>query len=175
MVFDNKSKSALNKLIVLYILDKIEISITNAQITNIILENNIINYFSLQESIAELEKSDLIKLEENQGQHTYQISEAGQRTVALFMNKIPKSNKTLINDYILKNKDRIKKESEIFADFTKNNENEYVVNLKVVENDIILIDLKLNVVSAKQARLICDKWNSSSSKIYGQIMDSLIN
>lgn len=175
MVFDDKSKSALNKLIVLYILDRIEISITNAQITDIILVNNIINYFSLQECIAELEKSDLVKLEENQGQHTFQISEAGQRAVTSFINRIPKSNKTLINDYILKNKDRIKKESEIFADFTKNNENEYVVNLKVVENEIILIDLKLNVVSAKQARHICDKWNSSSSKIYGQIMDSLIN
>ena len=174
-MFDDKSKSAINKLIVLYILDKIEISISNAQITNIILENNIINYFSLQESIAELEKSDLIKLEDNQGKLAYQISEAGQRAVSMFVGRIPKSNKTLINDYILKNKDRIKKESEIFADFSKNNENEYVVNLKVVENEIVLIDLKLNVVSDKQARLICDKWTSSSSKIYGQIMDSLIN
>lgn len=174
-MFDDKSKSALNKLIVLYILDKIEISISNAQITNIILENNIINYFSLQECIAELEKSDLLKLEENQEKLTYQISDAGQRAISMFADRIPKSCKTLINDYILKNKDRIKKESEIFADFTKNNENEYVVNLKVIENEIVLIDLKLNVVSAKQARLICDKWNSSSSKIYGQIMDSLIN
>ena len=174
-MFDDKSKSALNKLIVLYILDKIEIPLTNTQITNIILENNIINYFSLQECVAELEKSDLVKLEESQGKLTYQISEAGQRAVSMFQNKISKSNKTLINDYILKNKDSIKQESEIFADFSKNNENEYVVNLKVIENEIILIDLKLNVVSAKQARLICDKWNNSSSKIYGQIMDSLIN
>ena len=174
-MFDNKSKSALNKLIVLYILDRIEISITNAQITNIILENNIINYFSLQECIAELEKSDLIKLEESQGQLTFQISEAGQRAVSMFSDKIPKSNKTLINDYITKNKDKIKKESEIFADFSKSGENEYIVNLRVIENEIVLIDLKLNVVSAKQARLICDKWNNSSSKIYGQIMDSLIN
>jgi predicted transcriptional regulator len=173
-MFDNKSKSALNKLIVLYILDKIEISLTNTQITNIILENNIINYFSLQESVAELEKSDLVKLEESQEKLTYQISETGQRTVAMFQDKIPKSVKTLINDYITKNKDRIKKESEIFADFSKNNENEYIVNLKVIENEIVLIDLKLNVVSAKQAKLICEKWKSSSGKIYGQIMDSLI-
>lgn len=173
-MFDDKSKSALNKLIVLYILDRIEISLTNTQITNIILENNIINFFSLQECVAELEKSDLVKLEESQGKLTYQISESGQRTVSMFQDKIPKSNKTLINDYIIKNKDRIKKESEIFADFYKSNENEYVVNLKVIENEIVLIDLKLNVVSAKQAKLICEKWKNSSGKIYGQIMDSLI-
>ncbi|OGO78070.1 MAG: hypothetical protein A2Y23_15410 [Clostridiales bacterium GWB2_37_7] len=173
-MFDDKSKSALNKLIVLYILDKIEISLTNTQITNIILENNIINYFSLQECVAELEHSDLLKLEESQEKLTYQISESGQRTVAMFQDKIPKSIKTLINDYVGKNKDRIKKESEIFADFYKSKENEYIVNLKVIENDIVLIDLKLNVVSAKQAKLICEKWKNSSGKIYGQIMDSLI-
>jgi hypothetical protein len=76
---------------------------------------------------------------------------------------------------VTNNKDRIKKESEIFADFYKVNENEYIVNLKVVENEIVLIDLQLNVVSAKQAKLICEKWKNSSGKIYGQIMDSLIN
>jgi len=173
-MFDDKSKSALNKLIVLYILDRIEIALTNTQITNIILENNIINYFSLQECVAELEQSDLIKLEESQGRLTYEISETGQRTVAMFQDKIPKSVKTLINDYVTKNKDRIKMESEVFADFTKNNENEYVVSLKAIENGIVLIDLKLNVVSSKQAKQICDKWKTSSGKIYGQIMDSLI-
>jgi predicted transcriptional regulator len=174
-MFDDKSKSASNKLIVLYILDKIEISLTNTQLTNIILENNIINYFSLQECVAELEQSDLIKLEESQEKRTYQISESGQRTVAMFKDRIPKSIINLINDYVSKNRDRIKKESEIFADFSKVNENEYIVNLKVVENEIVLIDLELNVVSAKQAKLICEKWKNSSGKIYGQIMDSLIN
>jgi predicted transcriptional regulator len=173
-MFDDKSKSAVNKLIVLYILDKIEIPLTNTQITNIILENNIINYFSLQECIAELEESDLVRLEESQSKVTYHISEIGQKTVQIFQSKIAKSTKVLINEYITKNKDRIKKESEVFADFQKNSEHEYVVNLKVIENDIVLIDLKLNVVSSKQAKLICEKWRSSSGRIYGQIMDALI-
>lgn len=173
-MFDDKSKSALNKLIVLHILDKIEIPLTNTQLTNIVLENNIINYFSLQECLSELEASDLVKLEESQDKTTYQLSEAGLRTVTMFQDRILKSVRTTITDYIAKNRDRIKKESEIFADFVKNNENEYIVNLKVIENDIVLIDLKLNVVSSKQAKQICEKWKSSSGKIYGQIMDTLI-
>lgn len=173
-MFDDKSKSALNKLIVLYILEKIEMPLSNTQITNIILENNIINYFSLQECLSELEHSDLIKLEEGQDKPTYQLSETGRRTLDMFTDKISKNTRTLINEYIVKNKDRIKIESEIFADFYKVKEHEYIVNLKVIENEIVLIDLKLNVVSAKQAKLICEKWKSSSGKIYGQIMDSLI-
>lgn len=173
-MFDDKSKSAINKLIVLYILDKIEIPLTNTQLTNIVLENNIINYFSLQECLSEMETSDLVRLEESQDKITYQLTESGLRTVTMFQDKILKSVRTTIADYIAKNKDRIKKESEIFADFHKSNENEYIVNLKVIENDIVLIDLKLNVVSSKQAKQICEKWKSSSGKIYGQIMDTLI-
>lgn len=173
-MLDDKSKSALNKLIVLYILHKIDMPLTKTQLTNIILENNIINYFTLQECIADLEQSDLVKLEETQQKLTYQLSSNGLRTIEMLQEKINMSVRNAINDYVTKNKEVIKKESEIFADFQKNNEHEYIVNLKVIENDIVLIDLKLNVVSVKQAKQICEKWKSSSGKIYGQIMDTLI-
>lgn len=173
-MFDDKSKSAVNKLIVLYILEQIEFPVTNTQITNIVLENNIINYFSLQESIVELEQSDLVKMEENNQKVTFQLTEIGLKTLNMFQTKIPKSARTTLSDYISKNKDQIKKDSEIQADFSKKNEHEYIVNLKAIENDIVLIDLKLSVVSAKQAKFICEKWKSSSGKIYGQIMDTLI-
>ncbi len=173
-MFDDKSKSAVNKLIVLHILDKIEMPLTNTQITNIVLENNIINYFALQESLAELTQSDLVKLEETEQKVTFQPSEIGLKTINMFQNKIPNSVRTTLTEYIVKNKDRIKKESEIQADFSKKNEHEYIVNLRAIENDIVIIDLKLSVVSVKQAKFICEKWKSSSGKIYGQIMDTLI-
>jgi hypothetical protein len=173
-MFDDKSKSAVNKLIVLYILEKIEFPLTNTQITNIVLENNIINYFSLQESIVELEQSDLVKLERNGQKVTFQPSDIGLKTLTMFQTKIPKSVRTTLAEYISKNKEQIKKDSEIQADFVKKNDHEYIVNLKAIENDIVLIDLKLSVVSAKQAKLICEKWKSSSGRIYGQIMDTLI-
>lgn len=173
-MFDDKSKSALNKLIVLYILDKIEFPLTNTQITNIVLENNIINYFSLQESMVELEQSDLVRLEENEQKTTFHLTEIGRKTLSMFQTKIPKSARTALSEYIAKNKDIIKKESEIQAEFSKKNDHEYIVNLKAIENNIVLIDLKLSVVSVKQAKFICEKWKSSSGKIYGQIMDTLI-
>lgn len=173
-MFDDKSKSAVNKLIILHILNTIEIPLTNTQITNIVLENNIINYFALQESMVELEQSDLVRLEETKQKITFQPTEIGIKTINMFQSKIPKSVRTAITEYITKNKDRIKKESEIQADFSKKSEHEYIVNLKAVENDMVIIDLKLSVVSAKQAKFICEKWKSSSGKIYGQIMDTLI-
>jgi len=37
------------------------------------------------------------------------------------------------------------------------------------------MDLKLSVVSAKQAKQVCEKWKNSSEKIYSQLIGSLIN
>jgi len=45
---------AENKLILLYIIDKVNIPISNLQITKIILENKFMNYFMLQQLLNEL-------------------------------------------------------------------------------------------------------------------------
>ena len=44
MMFEDTLELAENKLLLLYIFDKIKIPITNNKITQIILENNFINY-----------------------------------------------------------------------------------------------------------------------------------
>ena len=51
---------AENKLLVLYIFSKLKFPISNIQVTQIILENNLINYFTLQQYILELVSSDFL-------------------------------------------------------------------------------------------------------------------
>ena len=50
----NNRQLAENKLILLYIIDKLEIPVSNLQMTKIILENKIMNYFLLQQYLDEL-------------------------------------------------------------------------------------------------------------------------
>ncbi len=169
------SKIATNKLIILYILNEVDIPLTKPQLSNIVLENNLINYFTLQQCITELDQYELIKKADNSKKDVYVPTESGLKTLKIFLDRIPKSIVNTISDYIEKNKDIIKKEAQIIADYTKQGESEYIVNLKVMENEIVLIDLKLSVVSSKQAKFICEKWTNSSQKIYKQIMDTLIN
>ena len=169
------SRLADNKLILLYILGKSEMPLTKPQIHNIVLENNLLDYFTLQQCLAELEQSDLLKITESQDRVTMMLSPSGAKALEVFSDRISKSMKSTIDSYISSNRSILRKESQIIADFHKSSENEYIVNLKVIENDIVLIDLKLSVVSSKQAKFICEKWKNSSEKIYGQIMNTLIN
>lgn len=174
MFFDNNNLT-VKKLIVLYIFKSIDIPLTKNQIINIILENNLIDYFTLQECITELETSDLISIIESNQKPSYILTKSGQQTIDVFEERISTNIKDLIRKYISENKEKIKKETEILSSFYEKSENEYIVNLKVIENQITIIDLTLSVVSAKQAKLIAEKWKSTAHKIYGDLISSLIN
>lgn len=51
--------ATLYKLIILYMLNKVDFPLTNAQISEFFLENEYTNYFSLQEAINDLDDSGL--------------------------------------------------------------------------------------------------------------------
>lgn len=163
------------KLIILYLLSKMDIPLTKTQITNAILENNLIDFFTFQQCISELEEAGMIKQVLHQKKQCYATTDSGRNAVEIFLHRISKNSADIIDRYIAKNKDSLKKESQVIAEYTKVSDKEYIVNLKVIENDLVLIDLKLSVVSAKQAKQVCEKWKSSSEKIYSQLIGSLIN
>jgi len=174
-MYSDTSLLADKKLIILYLLENMNIPLTKTQITNAVLENNLIDFFTLQQCISELESTDVVRQVNYQKRVCYEITDAGRKTLEVFLHRIPKSTMDIIEQYVSRNKENLKKESQIIAEYQKVNETEYTVNLMVIENNLVLIDLKLSVVSAKQAKQICEKWRNSSEKIYSQLMNSLIN
>lgn len=93
----------------------------------------------------------------------------------MFSNRVSETKKTLIDTYIKSNITNIRKEISLTANYTLANNDSFTVNLKATENDITLIDLKLNVVSNKQARDLCSKWKNNSSELYTKIIKALID
>lgn len=171
----NLLELAENKLILLYIIDKIKLPISNIQITEIVLENNLINYFTLQQYILELLSSNFIKSIEKNGKSRLIISNKGTKVLSLFFNRISQKKIELIDKYLEKHIDNIKQEITVTADYTIENKNNFIVNLAAIEGDTILIDIKLNVGSNKQARDLCAKWKENSSELYNKLIHLLID
>ena len=71
MFNDNTEELAQNKLILLYIIDKSQSSLSNSQITEIVLEDNYMNYFLIQQFLSELVKSKFIEYTKNKGNEKY--------------------------------------------------------------------------------------------------------
>ncbi len=172
-MYDDTLELAENKLLLLYLIQEIKLSVSNNQLTQIILENNFINYFTLQQYISELVNSNFIEYIETNKKHRIIITDKGTKVLNLFRNRISQSKKETIDNYLKKNIDNIKKEISVTSDYTIEKENNFIVNLKATENDTILIDIKLNVASNKQARDLCTKWKNNSSELYSNIIKLL--
>ncbi|KEH99542.1 DUF4364 family protein [Clostridium botulinum] len=173
-MFNNTSDLVEDKLLLLYLLENIKLPISNNQITQIILENNFINYFTLQEYLSELENASFINVIEQEGKHRIVISSKGLKVLSLFGNRISKDKMKAIDDYLSKQLENIKKEITISSEYTIEGNN-YIVNLKAIENNSILIDLKLNVASNEQAKALCANWKENPSEIYYKLIKVLIN
>lgn len=175
MFIENTNELAQHKLILLYILDKVDFPITNSEITQFVLENNNINYFLVQQYLSELVSSNLIQIITSDGNEYYELTKLGTDTLHYFMDRIPNTVKDKIDKKYEKKKEEKIKETQILGDYYKKNDSEYIVNLKVIENEINLFNLSLNVVSKKQAKMICNIWKSNPQFFYKKIFDLLTN
>ena len=175
-MFENSSEElASNKLLILYILDKVKMDLTNSQITQFIMETELMNYFSLQEFLSQLIESNFVQIFSESNKEFYCLTNKGIQALEYFLGRIPQDIKDKIDVYTVKNKDQILNDTQVKSDFIKVSDNEFIVSLKVIENQTNLIDLNLNVSSDKQAKLICDNWKNNASHLYSDIIQLLIS
>jgi hypothetical protein len=169
----NGNKIAQDKLKLLYMLNYINIPLTNIELTNYILDHNIMDYFTLQQLLGDLCDAKFVVLNSKNGNEYYSISEAGIATLEMFEDKLP--------DYFTKEvetnfsflKKQIKRQRELLGHYYKRKEDEYIVTLQVMENESIIFSLSINVPTEDLAKNICKKWDSNPEEIFGSIITTL--
>ena len=142
----------LYKLMVLYMLDRVDFPLTFAQISQFVLDKGYTSYFNLQIAINELIENDFIKPTAERNHSLYEITEQGKEAIELFEFKI---SDAIIMDI----------ESAISSDYYPSN-NEYIAQCSIKERNQTLLEIKLTVPTQEQAIHICDSWQSKSEEIY---------
>ena len=174
-MFENSSEElAYHKLLILYVLEETNMDLTNSQITQVILETEVMNYFSLQQFLSQLMDSNFLKIYEDSNKEYYTLTQKGIEALEYFLSRIPAQITEKIDEYIKLNKENLLADTQVKSSFVRQSDNEYIVNLRVIENQSNLIDLNLNVSSEKQAKLICDNWKKNASYMYAEVIDLLI-
>ena len=174
-MFENSSEElASHKLLILYILDKINMDLTNSQITQVVLETEMMNYFSLQQFLSQLMESKFLTTYKESDREYYSLTQKGLEILEYFLSRISEDVTKKIDEYISLNKKNLLSDTEVKSSFIQQNDNEFIVNLKVIENQSNLIDLNLNVSSEKQAQKIGNNWKRNASYMYAEIIDLLI-
>jgi len=169
----NANEMAENKLILLYIMELVKMPISDFQITQIILENRLMNYFVFQQLLDEIISGGLAQRAVDKGRVFYSIVPEGGKMLDLFPKHIPEGIKSALKNIINSKSREIKKEVSIIADYTPESESKYTVSCEVREGDLTLIDLKVAVGSKEDAKSICGNWKSHASIIYRDIIETL--
>lgn len=170
---ESGNKIAQDKLKLLYIFDYIDIPLTNTEITNYILENDYMDYFTLQQLLGDLCDAKFLKLNSKNGSEYYCISEAGEATLDMFGEMLPDYFKNEISTKFARTKKELEHQRELLGHYYKAKDDAYIVSLQVMENSSVIFNLSINVPTEKQAKGICSKWNANPEEIFGSIISTL--
>lgn len=165
---------SVNKLIILFMIEKIDMPMSNTQISEFVLNNSYTNYFSLQQYLSELVETELLNTEIIDHNTRYSLTPNGKKTLEYFENRIPDSTKEEILNYLKENRLDLKNEFEITAEYIPEKNGEYMVHCIAKEKKDILIEFKINVVSKEHALKICNNWKNNTHTIYSNFLSNLL-
>ena len=164
----------LYKLMVLYMLNKVNFPLANSQISEFMLEKQYTSYFTLQEVLNDLVGNGFIQLITYRNSTQYKLTPEGFETIAFFDSKISSAIKEDIEQYLKDNKYDLKSEVGTTSDYYKSTSRDYIVHCQVKEGASNLIELNIAVPLEEQADAMCAKWKDASQEIYEFIMHKLM-
>ncbi|MGN1197498.1 MAG: DUF4364 family protein [Acetatifactor sp.] len=163
----------LYKLIVLYMLNRVNFPMTAAQVSEIILEKEYTGFLTLQQAISELTDAGLITSETIRNRTLLTITGEGQETLNFFQNRISDAIKEEINAYLKEKEYSLRNEISVQGDYYKSTSGEYEAHLIAKDHEINLIDITLSVPDETTASAICDNWLTKNQQIYQYLIQEL--
>ncbi len=168
-----------NKLIILFMMDKMEMPLTENSVIEICsVKNNWVNYMDCLDLLYQLSESKLIyKTECKEGEMRYNITFEGRDCLSYFYKKVPLSLRDEITDYSKQNRLSIKQSQEYYANYTDADDGSYLVTMRIYESLIMspLFELKIKAPTRQSAEEACKKWRQSAPNIYESIYEKLVN
>lgn len=171
-----KGDSSLNKLILLFVFDKMEVPLSENTILDMCCSsNNWIAYMDCQPIIAQLIDDGFICDIADNGEPMYTITPDGRVCLANFFVKIPASTRESISLFIKNNRLKYRRKQECVADYYMNKDGTYTVYLKIIEPVQPLLELKFVVPNRQTAKNIYKKWEEKAANVYSLIYDNIVD
>ena len=164
----------LYKLIILYMLDRLDFPLTNGQISEFILEKGYTTYFTLQQAISEMVEENFLREETTHNRTLYHLTEEGAQTISFFKNNISPAIREDVDVYMKEKNYELKNLVSVKSDYYKNTNQEWSVRCQIIENDAPLLDLTISVPSEDEAMSIASNWSKKNQSLYAMIMQNLL-
>lgn len=170
--------NTVNKLILLYVLDKMEIPLTENSILEICSsQNKWVNYMDCKDLLYQLLKAKFVyKPNTANNESRYNITYAGRDCLSQFFTRIPVSLRDEIGKFASENKMQFKRNQEYVGNYYKNIDGSYTVELKIVEplTTESLFKVAVKTDTRHNAIVATQRWRELAASIYELIYAKII-
>ena len=166
---------AENKVLILYLLNKLSDGIKNDNLYKIVSSANSINYFYFQELLTDLIETNLVGSFTKDEDTFVKITSEGKNSLSLTKSLLPGILKLKADSIFKDEVSNIAEESSIVTEYSPENENNYTVKCKIVEKTETVFEISTFAGSRDRAKQISDNWKNNANIIYPKILSLLLN
>ncbi len=170
-----QGETSVNKLILLFVFDKMETALSERTIVDMCTAgNNWLNYMDCKELLPRLLEDGFICRIPSAEDALYTITSDGRESLNSFYINIPKSIRDEISVFVKKNSGKLRNRQECKSDYYQNVDGTYTVFLKILAPVQPMLELKFVVPDKKTAQNIYKNWESKASELYSAIYETLV-
>ena len=154
--------TTINKLIMLFVFDKMDFPIMEDTVFNLCtMSNSWISWMECKETVAQLLETGFIYQSVHENKVYYSITPDGRMCLSHFYTRIPSSLRAEITEYVKENRMSFRRKQEYFRNYYKNADGSYTVQLKIMDPAQTMLEIKLNVSNQTRLQQMGRKGRSS--------------
>ena len=174
MLNSDEQSLAESKILLLYIISKVNKPISHNELLELVISTVDMNYFYFEQFLLDLLEDNYVYKFNEDNNEIYEITDEGKNAIALTINIVPGIQKLQIDSKFKENMDSVKDKFAISAEYTPISEKVFSVKCKIMENSKIIFSLQTEAGSPEQAKQIAENWKTNCTNIYPQILELLI-
>lgn len=163
---------AENRLLILYTLRRLG-PLTGMQLLQMMVELDLMNYFTLQLSLADMEAQGQITQRIHPSGTLYDLTQEGQFALDNFSTRVPASRRNLIDQHARDYRDRFLQEQLAPADSFTLPTGQVCIRMRLLEQDASLMDLLVCVDPAEAPSCLQERWHICAQCVYSAVMTAL--
>lgn len=167
------SPLAVYKLIILYLLDRVDGEIAMDRLSSFLLEKGYVNFVSLLQTYAGIEESGLVRSRVSADRCFYSITPEGRQTLAMFRTDLGMEIRQQADAFLRAEGAALRGDQAVRADCVPLEGGMYNAVLKVLEKGSPVLEIRIQVPDKSLAEEICRKWPAKNEKIYNSLIENL--
>lgn len=159
---------AETKLVILYAMNRLG-PVTSMQLLQFLVEYDLMNYFTMQLSLAEMEEQGQVTQHAHPLGSLLLVTQSGAYTLGVFDHRIPISRRELIDREAPAWHARFRAEQQTPADSYPLSGGGTCIRLRLMEGDDSLLDLLLQLPDEASFTFLQKRWRSAAQGVYEAI------